>query len=116
MSATRRSALLVLLVGAVLLFAFVQVARAVDFTGAAWSRFRDPASSIAMLATTRPAAQLPAVNKLVCFKCHNFERYRAGAEFAHAGEHAKVGHCHLCHAFEGHLQLTVRESTCEHSH
>jgi hypothetical protein len=52
---------------------------------------------------------------LPCFDCHNIERYREGAEFAHS-KHENVGHCHVCHAFKGHFQATIRRKTCEGCH
>ncbi len=55
------------------------------------------------------------VEDLPCFGCHNVERYREGEEFAHS-KHENVGHCHVCHAFEGHFQATIRRKTCEGCH
>ena len=78
------------------------------------------------------------VAKLPCFDCHALAQYLHGAPagktpmpaavspaaatatepaFSHA-QHAEegVGHCHKCHAFKGHFQVTTREATCEDCH
>jgi hypothetical protein len=55
------------------------------------------------------------IEDLPCFGCHNIERYKEGEEFSHS-KHRNVGHCHVCHAFEGHFQVTIRRKTCEGCH
>ena len=57
------------------------------------------------------------VETLPCFGCHNIERYRTGDEFPHETHKEEgIGHCHMCHAFSGHFQVTIRRETCEECH
>lgn len=56
-----------------------------------------------------------SLDKLRCFRCHNIERYRNGEDFSHEA-HEDVGHCHVCHAFEGHFQAVIRRQVCEDCH
>jgi hypothetical protein len=76
------------------------------------------------------------LRSLPCFGCHNFEHFRLGkpkplaaaatasdddvaetAEFSHTFHQKEgVGHCHMCHAFEGHFQVTIRKETCAGCH
>lgn len=53
---------------------------------------------------------------LPCFQCHSIERYRESEDFPHEVHADEVGHCHLCHAFEPHMQVTVRLATCDTCH
>ena len=87
--------------------------------------------------TTAPApAHKPALShleRLPCFGCHNIEHYRKGKpklhkpqgdddvaetpEFSHTvHEKEGVGHCHVCHALEGHFHVTIRKETCAGCH
>jgi len=81
-----------------------------------------------------PKARVPLIERLPCFGCHNIEHYRKGrpkpavpaagapegepsAEFSHTlHQEQDVGHCHVCHAFEGHFQVTIRKETCAGCH
>ena len=73
------------------------------------------------------------LERLPCFGCHNIEHYRKGkpkappaagaaegeqtAEFSHTlHQEQDVGHCHMCHAIEGHFQVTIRKETCAGCH
>lgn len=57
------------------------------------------------------------VELLPCFGCHNIERYRTGEKFPHKTHLEEgIGHCHMCHAFSGHFQVTIRRETCEECH
>ena len=76
------------------------------------------------------------LESLPCFGCHNIEHFRKGkpkplaaaatasdddvaetAEFSHTVHQQEgVGHCHMCHAFEGHFQVTIRKETCAGCH
>lgn len=39
------------------------------------------------------------------------------AEFSHTLHDEEVGgHCHVCHAFTGHFQVTIRKGTCDGCH
>ncbi len=70
---------------------------------------------------------------LPCFGCHNIEHYLKGKprapgepapeegepskEFSHTLHQQEVGgHCHVCHALEGHFQVTIRKETCAGCH
>ncbi|GMV42161.1 MAG: hypothetical protein AMXMBFR64_38770 [Myxococcales bacterium] len=84
---------------------------------------------------TRPSAGTATeakIEHLACFRCHSLVEFhkgdpdQAGSDdegnvnpkaFSH-DLHAKEGlvHCHRCHAFEGHFQVTTRMKTCEECH
>ncbi len=83
-----------------------------------------------------PVAHKPALTRLErlpCFGCHNIEHYRKGkpkvagaapaaegepsAEFSHVFHQEQgVGHCHVCHAMQGHFEVTIRKETCAGCH
>lgn len=73
------------------------------------------------------------LEQLPCFGCHNIEHYRKGKpkpvvpakedgdepskEFSHTlHQQEGVGHCHMCHAFEGHFRVVIRKETCAGCH
>jgi hypothetical protein len=51
-----------------------------------------------------PATRVP------CFGCHAEARFEAHAP------HSDAGHCHTCHAFEGHARALLREEPCGACH
>ncbi|MCB9525295.1 MAG: hypothetical protein H6702_18245 [Myxococcales bacterium] len=53
--------------------------------------------------------------EIPCFGCHSYERYQTETRFNHP-KHAGAGHCHGCHAFEGHFQVTIRQEHCDVCH
>lgn len=76
---------------------------------------------------------LSRLERLPCFGCHNIEHYLKGkpkkpgtadadgdepkGEFSHkVHQEQGVGHCHMCHALEGHFQVTIRKETCAGCH
>lgn len=86
-------------------------------------------------APERPSADTAVpdkIDKLPCFNCHGVMDFHKGdhdqpgtdeegninpkafSHDLHAGE--GLVHCHLCHAFEGHFQVTIRKATCEECH
>lgn len=77
-------------------------------------------------------ATMAKIDELPCFSCHGRVEFHKGdpnqvgtddegninpKAFSH-DLHAKEGlvHCHRCHAFEGHFQVTTRMKTCEECH
>ena len=66
----------------------------------------------------RAPSPLPAVAELPCFGCHDPKAYREGERFPHASEDHEdiMGHCHLCHAFQGHFEIVTRKTACEECH
>lgn len=80
-----------------------------------------PVGTAPLPATSGSAVKKVEVEKLSCFGCHNIERYRQGKDleaednFSH-DQHRKVGHCHLCHAFDAHAAAPIREDACAGCH
>ena len=89
------------------------------------------AHAVAPTPTHKPA--LSRLERLPCFGCHNIEHFRKGKpkplvqpgaaagepkpEFSHTlHQDEGVGHCHMCHAFEGHFQVVIRKETCAGCH
>ena len=58
-----------------------------------------------------PLTRRDRLEALPCFGCHNIDRYMSETRFGHPA-HEGAGHCHVCHAFEGHFAVTVREDHC----
>lgn len=57
------------------------------------------------------------LDDLACFRCHGLEEYEHGEKFPHATHRQEgAGHCHRCHAFQGHFEVTIRKATCEECH
>lgn len=63
----------------------------------------------------RPARPLLALDALPCFGCHNIDRYHTGERMPH-DSHVRAGHCHVCHAFLGHVEVRTRREACERCH
>lgn len=84
-----------------------------------------------------PARQPLRLESLPCFGCHNFKRFIEGGDagesagasagkkkdgdseaFPHGRHRDEDGlkHCHLCHAFKGHLTVVTRKALCEECH
>ncbi len=81
----------------------------------------------AVAAEAAPKKAATRLERLPCFGCHNIEHYRKGKpkaaaaaagapegkpteEFSHTlHQEENAGHCHVCHAFEGHFQVTIRK-------
>lgn len=82
-----------------------------------WSQWGLLRPSTAAATDPEPAVRASAkkIEDLSCFTCHNIEHYREGSDFSHAA-HEDLGHCHLCHAFEGHFETKVREEVCDECH
>lgn len=69
--------------------------------------------------STETQAKLARLAKLPCFECHTIKDYKEGEDFPHVmheQEQGVGGHCHKCHAFEGHFQVTVRKEVCAECH
>ena len=73
----------------------------------------EAATSAVPPAPPKPAALQGA--EMPCFDCHSYERWQTEPQFNHP-KHAGAGHCHSCHAFEGHFQITIREEHCDVCH
>lgn len=52
---------------------------------------------------------------LPCFGCHSRERFLDESRFSHRA-HEAAGHCHVCHAFSPHFEVTVRKEHCGTCH
>lgn len=93
------------------------------------------ARELAPKAPPRPSAGTAVPDKidgLACFSCHSVVEFHKGdpdqpgtdddgninpkafSHDLHVGE--GLVHCHLCHAFEGHFQVSIRKATCEECH
>ena len=60
----------------------------------------------------RAAPERPApATRVPCFGCHAQARF----DDTHA-PHTDAGHCHACHAFEGHARALLREAPCGACH
>lgn len=110
--------------------AMVMVGLAVQTALDTQSAAANPQAAVAAPAH-KPSGTL--LERLPCFGCHNIEHFRKGnpkaqiqagtaadepkAEFSHTlHEGEGVGHCHMCHAFEGHFQVVIRKETCAGCH
>lgn len=63
----------------------------------------------------------PTRDQLSCFECHSEKHYMDGDEaddehFGHREHLEEVSHCHTCHAFQGHFQVSVRRGVCDECH
>ena len=57
------------------------------------------------------------LDDLACFRCHGLQEYEHGERFPHATHREEgAGHCHRCHAFQGHFEVVIRKETCEECH
>ena len=57
------------------------------------------------------------LDNLACFQCHDRQRFEHGEKFPHATHREEgAGHCHRCHAFQGHFEVIIRKATCEECH
>ncbi len=57
------------------------------------------------------------LDDLACFRCHGLEQFEHGEKFPHATHRQEgAGHCHRCHAFQGHFEVVIRKDTCEECH
>ena len=62
-------------------------------------------------------AELPKVEKLPCFSCHDFSKWGEGGRFPHAFRpHRKVGHCHVCHVGVAHHGTRLDLGSCKGCH
>ncbi|OIP31239.1 MAG: hypothetical protein AUK47_22815 [Deltaproteobacteria bacterium CG2_30_63_29] len=115
----RNFPVLAVLGGLIVLAVFIRLATAVDLS-------EDPLTLAASTqhATGHSEASEPTeslrteLGALPCFReCHNFERFDAGGDFPHSIHlEQEIGHCHMCHAFDGHFEASVREEICEDCH
>lgn len=73
--------------------------------------------AVAHAAEPEPAPPSPEemLLKLPCFGCHSRERFLDESRFGHR-VHEAAGHCHVCHAFSSHFEVTVRKEHCGTCH
>ncbi len=74
----------------------------------------------------------PKLEDISCFVCHDIATFKdprkdgdddddddevIGKPFPHdLHKEEGAGHCHVCHAFQGHFHTVIREDTCEECH
>ena len=116
---SRRALIHAAIGGAVTFAVFIALGTTVELTNHSVTVSHQPAvgasASVQPDEPEGPGTAATKLEKLKCFRCHNIERYRSGDDFSHDA-HEEVGHCHMCHAFEGHFQATIRRQTCEGCH
>ena len=71
-----------------------------------------PHAPATQAAATSPEEMLLA---LPCFGCHSRQRFLDETSFGHRA-HEAAGHCHVCHAFASHFEVTVRKEHCGSCH
>lgn len=62
-----------------------------------------------------PASPEDILLNLPCFGCHSRQRFLDETSFGHRA-HEAAGHCHVCHAFASHFEVTVRKEHCGSCH
>ena len=104
-----------LLTVAFLLVVFVGLARSLELGDGGLTDL--PFAPSPAVNATQVHASATELEDLSCFECHSLAYFRKGEEFSHE-LHAEedLVHCHLCHAFHGHLQVTTRDEVCEKCH
>lgn len=106
--------------GAMILAVFVRLGLALDADNEAVmelvQRQSHDASSPTVVEQASSREEPTTVESLVCFDCHNIERYRTGESFPHIDPEDHISHCHKCHAFSGHLGVSIRWEMCDECH